>query len=195
MDDMTSEMLEVDGEVLSDADYGIFISNSRSDSELKQTLKQLGSMMVQSEKASISTLIDIYTSPSMSSMRRKIETAEQEAMQREQDNAKQQQETIQKANEAQAALEEAKLALEERMNIRDNETKLAIAGMNDGEADDGNDGVELLKLQMQQDKMDADAEDKKKKAEIESKKLNEQIRSNKAKEAIARSKPKPTTAK
>jgi hypothetical protein len=170
MDDMTTVMMTIDPEKLSEAEYGVFISDSRSDFELRQTLKQLGQMLVQSGEASVTTLIDIYTSPSMSSMRKKIETAEEDAAAKKQEMEKQQMElqqqqmqAMQQAEQAKLQLEQAKLQLEERIAVMENQTKIAVAQINNAEDEDG---IDALKLELEAKKLELDALEKKEKLEL-----------------------------
>lgn len=136
LDDETIEILNVEGDEFLDVDMGVMASNSSKAIELEQALKQYAQAFLQNG-GSLSTIMDIYFSPSISDMRRKLEIAEEKI--REQ-NMKSQEDANKLAQQAQAdakELEQLKLKLEEVNNIRDNDTKLLIANMK--ESFEGND--------------------------------------------------------
>jgi len=85
-DDMITNMINIDTEDLQGIDMDLHVSNSRGDEELMDNMKSLAHAMVQNDKASMTTLIDIFTSDAVSSVRRKIEQAEENQLKREQDN-------------------------------------------------------------------------------------------------------------
>ena len=91
LDDMSTYTLSLDGSEFRDADYGIIVTDGSTDEELRQTLKSLAQAGLQNDKLNFSQLIDIYLTPSMASMRRKIETAEEEKSQLTQQQFEQQQ--------------------------------------------------------------------------------------------------------
>jgi hypothetical protein len=90
----------------------------------------------------LSTIMDIYFSPSLSDMRRKIEMAENKINER---NSKAQEDANKLAQQAQQdakELELAKLQGEDTRNIRDNETKLLIKQMDLANQDvENSDGI------------------------------------------------------
>ena len=139
LDDQTIELLNMDGDVLSEADYGLVLTSSSKSAELEQTLKQYAQAFLQNG-GRLSSIMDIYFSPSLSDMRRKLELAEDKIDER---NAQAQEEANKIAKQAQETslqLEQAKLQLTEDNNIRDNETAVYIAELKASEAD-GGDGI------------------------------------------------------
>jgi hypothetical protein len=126
LDDQTLEVLNVEGDDFLDVDMGVMATNSSKAIELEQALKQYAQAFLQNG-GSLSTIMDIYFSPSISDMRRKLEIAEEKI--REQ-NMKSQEDSNKLAQQAQAdakELEQLKLKLEELNNIRDNDTRRYIA--------------------------------------------------------------------
>lgn len=125
-DDLSTHILEIDGRQFNEGEYGVFASNSSNDNELRQDLKLLAHALIQNDRMSISQLMDIYLSDNISSMRRKIETGETEAMERQ----KESESKALEAKKAELAVIEKrdrdKLALEESINVRDNATKIEI---------------------------------------------------------------------
>lgn len=160
-DDMTTALINIDMEDIRSIDYDMFISNGRDDAELKENLKQLAHAGIQNDKLNFTQLIDIFTSPSLSSMRRKIEKAEENKLARDQQQAEQA-ERLQ-AQQIQAAQEK-----EERDRQHDIEME-TLKGQNaatleslkaqlktfekgfDADNDGTRDDVEIIKTQMQRD--------------------------------------------
>lgn len=95
LDDQSIQTLNLDGDDLAELDFGIAITSSSRTKELMETMKQLAQAFLQNG-GSFSTVMDIYLSPSLADMRRKIERAEADAQEREQ-AAQQQQSKIQEA--------------------------------------------------------------------------------------------------
>jgi len=126
MDDMTNVLFDIPGDEIMEADYGLFINNSTNDTRLYEDLRMLSQALVQNDKITASNMIDIYSSDSIQSIKRKLETFEEETRQREYEMQKQQIQAQQQQIQQQAQLEQEKLALDERKNVRDNQTKLLI---------------------------------------------------------------------
>lgn len=181
-DEMASIITEIDGQQFNEADYGIMISNSTNDSELIQAMKQLAQAGLQNDKINFSGLMDIYLSESMSSMRRKIETYEEEQEQKLAQQQEQQLQVQQEAVQAEAQSKQADREVDMQKTIMDNETKLAVAAMGNGNADDG----EQARLNLE--KMKKDWAEMNKKYALEDKKHAENVRHNKAQETIDKKK-------
>lgn len=141
--DNSIQMMTLDGDEFAENSYGLVVESGSEFNELQQAMKSLAQLGIQNEKLNFSAIMDIYMSPSLMDIKRKIEQAEEDfeekqAMQQEQ-AIKSQEAIAQQQAQAQAEVE----AGNERRNIRDNDTKLAIAlaGDNDGDPDTGDDGV------------------------------------------------------
>jgi hypothetical protein len=100
LDDMSTNLMTLDGAQFNESDYGIVISDASSDQEMLATLKSLGQAGLQADKLNFSQLMDLYMNPSIASMRRNLEGYEQEKMQRDQ-QAQQQQQQQQQAMQQQ----------------------------------------------------------------------------------------------
>lgn len=190
LDDMAYAILTVDGELFNEAEYGIFVADGRGSTELIQTMKQLAHAGIQNDKITFSALLDIYTSPSINVMRRKIEDYEKQALERQAEQAKAQQKQQQAAMEAQQKAHQAEMDQKERESIRNAETKIAIAliGKED-QGDDGEAAEEIQeKLSMEKDKIKLAEEKQKSDQALNTRKQQETERSNRAKEGIARTK-------
>lgn len=99
LDDMSQVMSEIDGDEFAEIDHGIAVSNNPEYSKIYQSMMQLAQAGIQNDKVNFSQILDIMTDPSISSVRRKIESAEQQKMQRDSESVKGQQEHEQKIAE------------------------------------------------------------------------------------------------
>lgn len=84
LDDMTTTVLDIDGESFASAEYGVVVSNSSADHELMNALKQLAQAGLQNDKLSFSDIMTIYMSDSVSTVRRRIQQAEEQRNQQAQ---------------------------------------------------------------------------------------------------------------
>ena len=185
-DEMASVITEIDGQQFNDADYGIMISNSATDSQLIDTMKQLAQAGLQNDKINFSGLMDIYLSDSMSSIRRKIETYEEETIKQQQAQQEQALQVQQQAIQAQTQSADQDRQQDMQKSILENETKLTIEEMKQA---GGNNGEEaLLKGRATIEKLKQDWEEMNKKYALEDKKHSETVRHNKATEVIDKKK-------
>ena len=181
-DEMASVISEIDGQLFNDADYGIMVSNSVQDTELVQAMKQLAQAGLQNDKINFSGIMDIYLSESISSMRRKIETYEEESEKRLEQQQQQQLEAQQNIAQQQAQQAQAEMQLSMREKMMDSETKITVAQIN-AESKDNADKVAadaritLEELRQEWKKIDNDYK-------VKTKELQEQTRHNKAQESI-----------
>jgi len=206
LDDLTTELLELDGEEFNSAEYGLFVSHSASDSQLMDSIKSLAQAGIQNDKVNFSQLMDIYMSPSLADMRKKLERAEEDKIQRDQ-KAQQQAQEMQ-TQSLQAAAEEAEKARQFELAKIDKEYDrkaqleyIKLEGkFNEKGVDLDKDGIpDDLELQRVQSQERLKKEELAVKERIEEKKLKhsasegDKERANKLK--IAKSKPKPNTSK
>jgi hypothetical protein len=130
MDDMSIAMYNIDTEEFRECEYGLMVSNSQGDAELREALKQLAHAGIQNDKISFGQLMDIYTTESMSSVRRKIEKAEQERQQQAQEAQEAEQAHAQEMLQLQIQDKEADRELTKYKIDQDNATKIAVAEIN-----------------------------------------------------------------
>jgi len=186
-DEMSQIITEIDGEQFNEADYGIMISNSTDDAELIQAMRQLAQAGLQNDKINFSGLMDIYLSESMSSMRRKIEQYEEEAMQRIEATEQANRESAERIQEMVVQNDQAEREQRYQEKILDSETKITVANINAASgAESGQQSAynsEDAKLTLEKLKQDW----KKFESELKLKKeqLNETIRHNKKTEVIS----------
>lgn len=192
MDDMTMSILNVDGENFASAEYSVVISNSASDMELVQALKGLAQAGLQNDKLNFSNIMDIYMSDSVSTMRRKIQTFEQNRDQQAQQQFQAEQENMQKQIEHDDMNKQADRDVKIRVAEIQAHVSLATAGLaSETTETPEEDNTEKLEFDKQKHNDDV---------QIKRDSLNENIRKNKAKEDIDREKvkiarSKPKTAK
>lgn len=141
LDDLSIEMLNIDGDEFSEADYGLVCSNSTKTTELEQTVKQLSQSFLQNG-GGISTIMDIYMSTGLGEMRKKVELAEDKINERNQAAQEAQSKQAQQQLQSQQEMENKKLELEEMRSQRDDATKRYIAELKLlDDADTDNDGI------------------------------------------------------
>jgi len=224
LDDMSTMVLKFDGVEFRESDYGVMGMDTSSNAELLNVMKQLAHAGIQNDKINFSQLMDIYLTPSIASVRRKIETAEEEQkqrMQEEQQQAQQmQQEQIQAAQQQQAAeqnFEMAKIDKEYMYKIEIEKMKAGAKFAEKGidlDRDGIPDALEVEKVQSQERIKDKEIasreniEDKKLAAEqrkiaadkqIEKEKIRDKDKDRKSKLQIEKlklkNKPKPVKSK
>ena len=182
-DEMASIITEIDGQQFNEADYGIMISNATNDAELISTMKQLAQAGLQNDKINFSGLMDIYLSDSMASIRRKIETYEEESIQRQQQQFEQTNETQQQAIQAEAESKQADRENDMQKTLVKAEADITVAQIG---SDNGQDTGEAARATIE--KLKQDWEEMNKKYALEGKKHSETVRHNKATEIIDRKK-------
>jgi len=200
LDEGSTVILNIDVQKVNECEYGLNINNSSNNAELLNSMKQLAHASIQNGILNFSQLIDIFSTDSMASIRRKIQKSEVEKEQRDAEQAKQAEKMQEQqiAAAAQAAEKERAFKREEwdREDARTKaelETKLEIERMRqdnvEGKHFDGGDSESTLEsLKLQAEKIDKDY-----KAKEDD--LREKIRHNKATEEISRSKKSSTEKK
>lgn len=194
LDDQTIEILNMEGENLAESDYGILVTNTPRSIELEQAIKQYAQAFIQNG-GSMSTIMDIYFSPSLSDMRRKLENAEEEMYQRNSEASQQQAKIQEQMLQQEAQFKQAQLDLDDLKNQRDNETKIYIAelGKEDaGEVDTGEDPIAREKLELDKQKRSDDYSTKIKALDNDMKKHEDQMKAKVEDQKIARIKKKST---
>ncbi len=158
LDDQAIQVLNIDDEEsgFSENDYGLILTTSSRTQELEQMIKQNAQAFMQNG-GSLSTIMDIYFSPSLSDMRRRLEDAEEQMHQRQSEASQQANEIQQAANQAVQQLEMQKLELEDIISQREDATKRYIAELNHSMSGEevGEDGIENP---LERDKLNANIE-------------------------------------
>jgi len=177
LDDQSIQALNIDSEEFSENDYGIVITTSSRTIELEQMIKQNAQAFLQNG-GSLSTIMDIYFSPSLMDMRRRLEEAEEQMHQRQSEQADQANKIQDANNKATIDLENRKLDLEDIKNQRDNQTKydIALLQSEDKITDLNGDGIEDP---LEREKFNLDIEEKRKSYILKMKELENDMKKHK----------------
>ena len=192
--DMAQEMFKIDGGQFSEADYGLVMSDTSLNEELRSVMITLAQAGIQNDKLNFSSFMDIFTSDSIADTRRKIETYEDESMQRQQETVAAQQEHEKVIQQMQIENREDLQAARIDELLVQRETQIILRGM---ETDNTVEKVE----ESPEEKLAS--QERMKQLEIDSKEriadrdltVKERIadKTNTSKETIAKLKPKPQT--
>ena len=183
-DDYSNQIMEIDGDEIAEMDYGLEVTNDSDNLRLEQNLTQLAHAALQNQTLSFSTIMKIFTSPSLVEIQRLIEKDERDTIARTQEAADKENQIKQNELDKKEALETRKLDIDEfdiTERSRIEELKLImdssneeVQGMSEGEAAklalDRKKHLDYLKLDMQKREDDMTKHDDK--MEIEKKKLN-----------------------
>jgi hypothetical protein len=215
LDDMSIEMLQLDEFALENSELNVFVSNSSVDNMVKNELKELARLAIQSDKADLSTIIDTIINDSPRDIVRTLQRSEEAKYQRDSQAQQQQLQAQQAQHQELMDMEMKKLEMEQYKVDTDNQTKIQVAEINvysrqenlDQDADGIPDPIELaaqslaeresasnafredIKLKM--DKEKADKEISIKEQELQNKKHLETLKikaiqtQNKSQEKIA----------
>lgn len=184
LDDLSISLLEVDGDEIAEADFGIVCTNSSKAMELEQTIKQLAQTFVQTT-GRITPIIDIYTSDSIADMRKKIENTERELQEQEAEAQQSQQEAQQELAQMEAQDKEAERQLKDMISQRQEDTKRYVADLahsNDGIQDPSVDA----KLEIDREKVANDLMTKMRALEDDMKKHSEEMKRKDKEIAVSR---------
>lgn len=191
LDDLGRQVIEFDAEDFASSEFGLNFTSGNKVTELQQLYKQLAQSMIQNDKISISAIMDIYNDPSLASIRRKIESSEEnksnEIQQQQQAQFKAQQDQIAQQQQFEVTEREKDRELEREKIQMDYEIALLNLEHQKEERDYNNDGIEDDKnYELNKEKLNKDVELKRKKLEndrdLKLKQLEETKRINKIKE-------------
>lgn len=128
--DGSEQIMEIDGDLFSESDYGLVVDNSNTIQELNQKLDMLVQAGLQNQAINFSTAMKVYTSMSMADKIRMIQRNEQEIKQQQQQAQQQQQQQFEQQLQQQAQEAQMKFEQTDTINQRDNETKILVAEIN-----------------------------------------------------------------
>jgi len=114
---------------------------------MQQMLMQLAQAGLQNDKVNFSQIMDIMTDPSISSVRRKIETAERQKLQEQQQQMQQQQELQAQQQQAMQQVEQ----MRQEGNKQAEQFKADIAMQLEKVRNDGKIELERVKAELQRD--------------------------------------------
>jgi hypothetical protein len=136
-DDIETIFFTVDGNEFSNADYGVFVTNSARDLKALETLENLMMTAIQYDKASFSDVLDVMNTDSIADLRVKLKMSEETRMQQNQQVQQAQLQHDQQVEQFKMQLEQSKIDLEKQKLDNDlyvadsgNATKIRVAEIN-----------------------------------------------------------------
>lgn len=178
-DDRVMAMLDVDGDEISEVDHDIIVDNDMGDLELKQKLESLAQAGIQNQMLSFSTVMKIFTDPSLTSIMRRIEQDEANMQQSKNQEREDNNSAVQAQIASAERIEQLKMQLEDLKNQRDNETKIQVALIGKEGDYSEEDESDFEKIKLQREKLEQDYN-------LKMKDLDEKIRHNQETEKIQR---------
>jgi len=108
LDDLSSHIIDINGAILNESEYGIIITNSSKLNEMFMNLRNLSHAALQTGIATLSDIARLSMSSSPSEMLRKLEEAEDKRQKQQLEQSKMQQESQAQQLQAQQQLEQMK---------------------------------------------------------------------------------------
>lgn len=192
-DDGAIKTLEIDGDTFADSDYGIVVDASPETQNLASKLDALAQAALQNQTLSFSSIMKIYTSSSLSEIRRTIEKDEQALRERQAEQAQKEQELAQQQIQANMEMNQQKLDHEDMLNQRDNETKILIEQIK--QSGEYEEVPEVNDDTMGRLKLDENARQFNERLAFDKNKLSQEIALKEKDLAIKRAKPKSPSSK
>lgn len=137
LSDNSMRVMDIEGDEFADADYGLLVDSGNGVQELNSKLDMLAQAALQNQALNFSTIMKLYGSSSLAEKQRLVERNEQQMIERQQQAQQQELQARQEEAQANAMMKQAELEQRETANIRDNETKLAIAHISAANTPDG----------------------------------------------------------
>ena len=141
LSDMSTRIMDIDGDEFAEADYGLVVDNSNGIQELNSKLDTLAQAALQNQTLSFSTIMKLFSSSSLAEKQRLVERDEQAIQERNAQAQQQELEAQQQVAQIEAEQKQAELQQKEQANIRDNETKIMIAQIQMSNKADNSDGI------------------------------------------------------
>lgn len=186
--------LEIDGDTFADSDYGIVVDASPDTQNLASKLDALAQAALQNQTLSFSSIMKIYTSSSLSEIRRTIEKDEQAIQERQAEQAQQEQEIAQQQMQTQMEMKQAEMNFQDMINQRDNDTKILIEHIKQsGNAE--NEVPEVQDNSMERAKLDEQIRQFNERLAFDKSKLSQEMALKEKDLAIKKSKPSSSSKK
>ena len=126
-DDMTAQIFTIDGELLNEAEYGLFVRSASEDAETIGVLKRATEAALQTGQVDLIQLLDIYSNTSLAAIRRKTEKAVNDKVQMQEQARKEENQIKQQQIQAQLQAAAEAAALKKYEIDENNRTKIAVA--------------------------------------------------------------------
>ena len=130
LSDGSKETIELDGDEFAECDYGIVVDNSVGAQELNQKLDMLAQAALQNQLLDFSTIMQLYTSPSLAEKQRKVEATEKRLKEQQQQQQQQQLQLQQAKLQQDVQLEQAKMQMEYQMHQEKLQSQILVAQIN-----------------------------------------------------------------
>ncbi|MCP4255522.1 MAG: hypothetical protein GY775_19375 [Candidatus Scalindua sp.] len=199
LDDLSNHMLDIDGALLNEAEYGIRITNSAQLQSTFNAMQQLAHAAMQTGTATLSDIARMYMATSPSQMRHELEEAEEKRIEQSNAQAKMAQETEQlkmqqaeKLSQLQHNQELEKIDREYQYKLQIEELKASYKSEEHSRDTNQNNIEDKVELEKEQIKADSDSnlldkklshDEKIKRMDIESKEKMEKIKASKARKS------------
>lgn len=206
MSDGSRRVMEINGDLFAESDYGILVDNSQDTQKLESRIDTIAQALAQNSYRA-STLMRLYSSASIQEKIRMIERDEKEMQEQQAQQAQMQQQIEQQKIQADMQARQMEIEQKDRIADLDAQTKLQVAEINSRAeymrlgiyAEENDEQLVHEKLEVEREKLRNDilALDKEirfKEKELDQKKQIEEKKIAAQKE-IARMRPKTTTTK
>ena len=195
--DLAQQIFTLDGQLFNEADYGLVMTDSSTQTELRNALIQLAHAGIQNQVLNFSTFMDIYMSSSIADTRRKIEASEIQMQERQQQQAEAQQQHEQQMLQMEIENREDLQLHEIESQLVERETKLMLEELKlmakDNEPQVIEDNSQELDLQERLKEKEIKSKERIADKDRESKERIAKLQEE-TKERIAKLRPKPTTS-
>lgn len=128
--DKTIKMMEIDGEIFNECDFGIVVDNSSDTQKLASQMETLAQAALQNQLLDFSTIMKLYSSSSIAEKQRMVEANERQIQERNAQAQQQQTQQLQQQAQMEQQVAMSKMEHEANMNTENNETKILIAQIN-----------------------------------------------------------------
>jgi hypothetical protein len=169
LDDLSVQNIEVSPDLLSNADFGVFVSNTSKDTQVFDTLKQLSQALLQNDKAKLSDIVKIVKATSVEQLERDIAKSEKDMETQVQQDQQFQQEMQQAQAKAAKELQEDIQSHELDKLEYERETEIILKSMEAGQNDFKNE-LEVAKLKQNSELKNKELDIKKTQTESKNKK-------------------------
>lgn len=129
LSDQSMQIMNIDGDEFAECDYGIVIDDSNATQLLASKMDALAQAALQNQTLSFSTIMKIYTNDSLADTQRLIEKDEMNRQQAAQQSAQANRDSQMQIAQMEAQQKELDRQQKEGASVRDNDTKLLIAQM------------------------------------------------------------------
>lgn len=191
MDDIHRMMVDIDMEMLSDSEYGIFASSNPKDKQSLSKLQSLAEAMISSGTATFTDVIKTFKANSIAELGDQIEKSEAKKQAIDQQNNEMQQKLQEQALAAQAEEKAQDRAFEAQENQLDRENDIQVAALKTLNFDEDVQGtgeleaIESAKMFMEQSKQNAEQSLKSRELDIKEKEIASKERIEKEKNKTA----------